>query len=94
MYRPLPTGLKIKDSDIEGQGLFTEIRLPKGLDLGPSHIKLSKRSWIRLPLGGFVNHSDKPNCKFKKANGVRHLKTLRYIKPGEELTVTYKWYKV
>lgn len=94
MYRPLPIGLKIKDFDIEGQRLFTEIRLHKGLDLGPSHIKLKKGSWLRLPLGRFVNHSDKPNCKFKKENGVRYLKTLRYIKPGEELTVTYKWYKV
>lgn len=39
-YRPLPECLTIKDSPIEGKGLFATEDIPAGTNLGRSHIKL------------------------------------------------------
>ena len=64
-WRPLPDFLTIKDSKIEGLGVFTTRDLPKGFDLGISHIfdERFPDGYIRLPLGGFINHHEIPNCK-------------------------------
>ena len=60
-YKPLSYDLFIEESLIEGQGLFSSIDIPKGTDLGVSHIefekdKMSPKELIRTPLGGFINH--------------------------------------
>ena len=60
-YKPLPYGLVIADSGISGQGLFTTRKLVRGTHLGESHYRLDGEL-IRTPLGGFINHSDEPNC--------------------------------
>ena len=60
-YNPLPSGLTIADSGISGQGVFTTRRLVTGTELGISHYRINNE-YIRTPLGGFINHSDKPNC--------------------------------
>ena len=106
MYEPLTPGLFIDESAIHGQGLYTNIKLTKGTNLGMSHVKLGKLI-LRTPMGGFINHSDKPNCV--KAESVIQqrvtplydhdftkwdLVTITDIKPGEELTVSYTFYKV
>lgn len=65
-YRPLPKYLTIKPSSIEGLGLFAIEDIPKGTDLGVSHIKTNvgfNEDIVRTPLGGFYNHSDNPNTK-------------------------------
>jgi hypothetical protein len=59
--KPLSYDLFIEESLIEGQGLFSSIDIPKGTDLGVSHIELEKdkmspKELIRTPLGGFINH--------------------------------------
>ena len=61
MYNPLPHGLFIDESSIDGQGLYTNVKLAGGTNLGMSHVELGKLI-LRTPLGGFINHSDKPNC--------------------------------
>ena len=61
MYQPLPHGLFIEESSIDGQGLHTNVKLIGGTNLGTSHIELGKMM-IRTPLGGFINHSGTPNC--------------------------------
>jgi hypothetical protein len=61
MYKPLPHGLFIQESGINGQGLYTNVKLAEGTNLGMSHVELGKMM-IRTPLGGFINHSDTPNC--------------------------------
>ena len=38
MYRPLRRGLFIEESDIDGLGLYTNIQLTKGTNLGMSHL--------------------------------------------------------
>ena len=96
--------MTIKQSGINGLGLFADQRIMQGTNLGMSHIKLNGNI-VRTPLGGFINHSNTPNIvkvellmtdqskvkfDYKKWN----LVTLRDIKKGEELTVRYTFYNV
>ena len=90
-YKPLPDTLTIKPSSIEGLGLFATKIIAKNTDLGMSHF-LYGDFLIRTPLGGFVNHSEKPNCKRVELEEESHLKTIKKIKPGEELTLKYTMY--
>ena len=62
MYRPLPDGLTIKNSPIEGLGLFTNIEIKKNTFIGITHIRDEQfdNKYIRTPLGGFYNHSNNP----------------------------------
>ena len=61
MYKPLPESVTIKQSGINGLGLFTKEGIAQGTNLGMSHMKM-KDTIFRTPLGGFINHSDTPNC--------------------------------
>ena len=63
MYRPLPKNLTIKDSKIEGLGLFSKTKIKKNSYLGITHVKHDdfQDMYIRTPLGGFYNHSKNPN---------------------------------
>jgi|TARA_B100001093_G_C26362975_1_gene815339 hypothetical protein len=63
MYKPLPKKLTIRNSEIEGLGLFSEIKISKNSFIGVSHIKndLFSNNYIRTPLGDFYNHSNSPN---------------------------------
>ena len=100
MYKPLPNSVTIKQSDISGLGLFAAQPIEKATNLGTSHLKIDD-TLVRTPLGGFINHSDTPNCvkvellltegsNRKKWN----LMTIQDIKEGEELTLEYTFYKV
>jgi len=60
-YKPLPHGLFIEESGIDGQGLYTNAKLAEGTNLGMSHVELGKLI-LRTPIGGFINHSNNPNC--------------------------------
>ena len=63
MYRPLPDGLTIKNSPIEGLGLFATIDIKKNTFIGITHIRDEQfeNKYIRTPLGGFYNHSNEPS---------------------------------
>ena len=104
-YKPLPGILQISCSPIEGMGIFAKKKIEKGTNLGMSHLKLGSRI-IRTPLGGFLNHSETPNCyktklrftneddpKVKFDYVLWNLMVIEDIKEGEELTVKYEWYK-
>lgn len=103
-YRPLPDCLTIKNSEIEGLGLFATKDIPAGTDLGVSHIVGIMSQPIRTPLGGFYNHSEEPNAYKYKSKALVYsvgswvnvyaLVTIRDIKAGEEITVTYTLYKI
>lgn len=98
-YRPLPHFLTISKSKIEGIGVFAKENIDKGTDLGMSHVFDSRfpDGYIRLSLGGFINHHEIPNCKAEIYNKdseiglVRHIRliTAKKIKKGDELTVRY-----
>ena len=95
MYRPLPDTLSVGRSEIEGIGLFAVEEIPVGTTLGITHVenKEFENGWIRTPLGGFYNHSDRPNCKLQTTYldtvEVKELYTLKDLKLGEELTCAY-----
>ena len=94
MYRPLPIYLTVKSSSVEGLGLFATEPIKKSTNCGISHI--SDRFWengyIRTPLGGFINHSNIPNCKKSKEGRFLYIITLTDIKIGEEITLKYNMY--
>ena len=106
MYKPLPESVTIKESDINGLGLFADQKIMRGTNLGMSHLKIGD-TIFRTPLGGFINHANEPNCDkaelrmtsedmqghqyhYKKWN----LITGQDIKKGEELTLKYTFYDV
>ena len=96
-YRPLPKQLTIKQSVIDGLGLYSIESLYPGQYLGITHVANDRfeNGYIRTPLGGFINHSDTPNCEVREdVDGNLMLFTLRPILPNEELTLKYNLYKV
>ena len=98
MYKPLPNTLTIKQSGIDGLGLFAKEGIHQGANLGTTHRKIEGEI-LRTPLGGFINHANEANCikiKFSddKCEEKWNLITLRNIKEGEELTVRYTFYNV
>ena len=95
-YKPLPYGLVIADSGINGQGLFTTRKLVRGTHLGESHYRLDGEL-IRTPLGGFINHSNEPNCVRSQVRVKPHydkwtITVIEDIEEGEELTLKYTMY--
>ena len=93
-YRPLPNMLTIKESGIDGLGLFATRDITATLELGITHVEHKKfeDGLIRTPLGGFLNHSTTPNCRLVDHLGNKHLCVIKDIEAGEELTVTYNIY--
>ena len=91
MYKPLPDGLYVSNSDIAGQGLFTNRKLEVGTELGLSH-KMINDNLIRTPLGGFINHSEEPNVQKYQIGNDYFIKVIKEINPGEEITLKYNWY--
>ena len=85
-YRPLPKELTISKSQVEGLGLFAIKDIQAGINLGITH-HIVDDNLIRTPLGGFINHSDNPNCFID--NNFK-LWTIRKINRLEELTVYYR----
>ena len=92
-YKPLPKNLTIKISEIEGFGIFAVDDIKKQTNLGLSHLILDEEI-IRTPLGGFINHSDNPNCQKVETDNKFYLHTITDIKNGEELTLKYTFYKL
>ena len=106
MYKPLPDSLTIKSSSINGLGLFAKEFIMRGTHLGMSHLKLNDKIF-RTPLGGFINHSNNPNCikvvlrctneddlKLKFEYKKWNLIVIEDVKEGEELTCKYTFYKI
>ena len=106
MYRPLPSFLTIKKSSNHELGLFALENIVIGTNLGMSHIKFNG-TIFRTPLGGFINHSNTPNCEKVCLLMTNHdnpnskfdykkwnLITREDIKKGEEITLRYTFYNI
>tara|TARA_B100000745_G_scaffold114013_1_gene73518 strand:+ start:841 stop:1149 length:309 start_codon:yes stop_codon:yes gene_type:complete len=102
MYKPLPESLTIKPSGIHNLGLFADQKINKATNLGTTHIKIGD-TIFRTPLGGFINHSNTPNCTKAEVRMTAetllldkkwNLVTTEDIKEGEELTLRYTFYNV
>ena len=82
-------------------GLFAKTPIKKGIHLGISHVFAPgfKGDHIRTPVGGFINHSEEPNChkiESPEESVITYysLVTSRDIEKDEELTLTYTLYNV
>ena len=98
-FEPLASSLTIKKSPIHGLGLFATCEIPQQYELGISHVKDDRFShgYIRTPLGGFFNHSNKPNCEAVYDRDFIKIITLTNINLGDEITVDYTkhdWIKI
>ena len=101
MYKPLPDYLTIKESKIHGLGVYATDNIEKGTHIGITHYRVPTiPEVIRSPLGGFINHSDSPNCERYwefdqdfETNWSR-LVAVKDIKKGEEITLEYSMYKI
>ena len=98
MYRPLPDGVTIGKSEIEGLGLIATKEIKAGTLIGMIHIPNEKElhGYFRTPLGAFGNHSFSPNCyklEMTDDNTV-WIVSKRDIEEGEELTWVYTLYEV
>ena len=101
MYKPLPDSVTIKASGINGLGLFADQDIKQATNLGVTHIKI-ENTIIRTPLGGFINHSNTPNCEKIQLHASSeepfskkwNLITRQNIKKGEEITLRYTFYNV
>jgi len=101
MYKPLPESVTIKPSVIHDLGLFADQDIKQATNLGMTHFKVGDKIF-RTPLGGFINHSNTPNCEKIElhANGEEPFKkkwnliTRQDIKKGEEITLRYTFYNV
>ena len=97
MYKPLPNGITIKKSPINGLWVFSTEVISENTLLGIIHIPIKgeKHGYFRTPLGGFGNHSDDPNCfKILMEDGSWWISASKDIEPGEELTWSYTLYEV
>ena len=95
-YNPLPDEVCIKESPVDGHGIFAAQDIEENKDLGSTHIKVPMiLTYIRTPLGGFINHSDEPNCFLDCTQDwddylVFNIITKRSIAKGEELLLDYE----
>lgn len=93
---PMPDGwsavITIRDSEIEGKGVFITASIRQGDTIGPARL-----NGFRTPLGRYTNHSKNPNARFvKNVVGDIYLIAIRDIAgckggdSGEEVTVDYR----
>ena len=92
-YQALHSRLHIQKSSVASQGIFARENIPAGFGLGMSHIVVEEVIY-RTPLGGFINHSEDPNCVKWWEEDKYFMKTLKPIHKGEELFLEYTFYKV
>ncbi len=88
MYRPLPKQLTIKNSAIEGLGLFATENIKKNSFIGVTHIRDEQfeNKYIRTPLGGFYNHSNEPNIMRMVSDILPKLKFGELVDPNKTTT--------
>lgn len=94
MYRPLPKNVTIRNSDIDGLGLFATENIPKYHVFGITHIRDDEfeNGYSRTPLGGFFNHSETPNCEVYEEGRFIMIRAIKDIVPSEEITAFYTLY--
>lgn len=92
MPDPWSVSVTVRESQIQGKGIFSSWPMQKGAIIAPLRI-----NGKRTPAGRFTNHSKLPNCSIVTLeNGDIYLKAIRPIhgcrggSPGEEITIDYR----
>ena len=88
MYRPLPKQLTIKDSLIDGLGLFATEDIKKNSFIGVTHVRDEQfeNKYIRTPVGGFYNHSYNANVMRMVSDTLPTLKFGESVDPNKTTT--------
>ena len=93
-FRPLPPTVTLMPSDIEGMGLFAADYIRSDEMIGISHVENKSGKFhnnlIRTPIGGFINHSETPNCTLIKDGEIYYLFTTEEILPNHELVLDFR----
>ena len=82
-YRRLPKCVTVKSSKIDGLGLHATEFIEAGTNLGETHVLVHNQhrlEWVRTPLGGFINHSEEPNCELIGIGKAKYIITIRGFK--------------
>ena len=83
-------GIPIKESKIEGLGVFATKDIMANTDLGISHVYDERfpDNYIRLPLGAFINHHEMPNCNAIVSESHESIGKIKHINPIIPLVVS------
>lgn len=93
------TTLEIKQSPVEGKGLFTLVPRVAGEIIGIALLKTQNTGdpdldYKQTETGRFINHSEIPNIEvFALENGQLGFKAVEDIEKGEELLANYKQFE-
>ncbi len=82
--------LALAKSPIEGTGVFAIEPIEKYERLGLAHVRKPQGGYNTTQLGKFHNHSINPTCVNILDGDKRWLVAIRFIAPGEEVTVDYR----
>ena len=89
--------ITIKESGIQGLGVFASVTLLPNIPIGVTHYIKQTPSGLRATgiseLGKFINHSIEPNCQARIQGDEILLESKEGILNGVELTVNYSDFK-
>ena len=78
--------------------MFATQKIDKATVMAITHVTTIEKEFshykIRTPLGGFINHSDDPNCQLMDIGNNTFIETTREIYKGDEITLKYTMYDV
>ena len=78
--------VEVKDSEIEGKGVFTIQDVAIG-----GYLAMARVDGIRMLAGRYTNHSPTPNAFFALDSiGDLYMEALQNIPSGEEVTINYR----
>ena len=79
---------EIKDSDIQGKGVFSTKKISPGEFINIALFKTDD-FYDTTTFGGMINHCSKPNCRTRYEGEYYRTYATKNINPGDELTVDY-----
>lgn len=88
----------IGESNIDGQGVFTNKIIDKGEPIGIAiNYSLGFIPYVTSEFGSYINHSWKPNSKlvYSYKDGVYYVRAIKTLLPDTEITLDYRdtpWY--
>ena len=81
--------LAVRNSPIQGLGVFAMEPISADADLGAAQILLPSGRYDVTELGKYHNHSSNPTCYNAWIGNERHLFPYNDLEPGTEITIDY-----
>jgi len=80
---------EIKDSDIQGKGVFATKKISSGEFINVALFKTEDDFYDTTTFGGMVNHCSKPNSRTRFEGQHYRTYAVKDINPGDEITADY-----